>query len=271
MAFPKALSSTKCCPLSNPEESFISHWFPPWRIRSHQGTSVVTGAFWAHGRAGSHSSREEEGKKFREAVAGRGGSAKKPLKLYWQRSRIVWEGGWKALCDSWDSNAVVCSSGHTTCAFIWPWGQVGYRGRLCATVLELSHVPLCEILWQFVLPWVIVSLKLITGKGSQRDTEVALCYLCLTGLLMSVTTEVSSSRNVILGFGCSVAEVCSAFVSSQAETQHCQVVSRLTMSLLKGFGCTLIHLYNHVRARKDWGMLLRNKFSGHMCTKSLLN
>lgn len=62
------------------------------------------------GRAGSRSIREEEGQKFREAVAGRGGSAKKPLKLYWQRSRIVWEGGWKAPCDSWDLNAVVCSS-----------------------------------------------------------------------------------------------------------------------------------------------------------------
>lgn len=163
--------------------------------------------------------------------------------------------------------------GRIICAFIWPWEEVCCRvqGRLCATILELSHIPLCEILWQFTLPWVIVSLKLITGKGSQRGTEVVLCYLCLTGLLMSVTTEVSSSRNVILGFGCWAAGVCSAFVSSQAETQHCQVVSQLTMSVLKGFGYTLIHLYNRVRARKDWGMFLRNQFSGHMSTKSLLN
>lgn len=139
------LSQKKCCPLSNPEESLICHYFQPWRIRSHQSTWLVTRTLWAHGRAGTHSIQEEQGRKFREAVAGRGGSAKKPLRLYWQWSRIVWEGGWKARCDSRDVNAVVCSSrSHYLCLHLPMRG--GYRGRLCATILVLSHIPLCEIL-----------------------------------------------------------------------------------------------------------------------------
>ena len=35
-------------------------------------------------------------------------------------------------------------------------------------------------------------------------------------------------------------------MSSQAETTHCQVASQLTMSVLKGFGFTLIYAYNRV-------------------------
>lgn len=81
------------------------------------------------GRAGSRSIREEEGQKFREAVAGRGGSAKKPLKLYWQRSRIVWEGGWKlrVIHGTWTQLSV--HLGRIICAFIWPWGEVCCRVR----------------------------------------------------------------------------------------------------------------------------------------------
>lgn len=82
---------------------------------------------------------------------------------------------------------------------------------------------------------------------------MALGYLCLTGLLTYVTTKVSSSRNVILDSGCSVAEVCSSFVSSQAETRHCEAVPQLTMSVLKGFSFTLIYRNNRVMREDQEG------------------
>lgn len=54
------------------------------------------------------------------------------------------------------------------------------------------------------------------------------------------------------------------------------MVSQLTTSVLKGFGFTLIYVYNRVMGegqegeRKDGGMFLRNHFSDHMSTKSFL-
>lgn len=42
-------------------------------------------------------------------------------------------------------------------------------------------------------------------------------------------------------------------MSSQAETRHCQVVSQLTTSVLKGFGFTLISVYNPVMGEGQEG------------------